>query len=93
MYNRYIPGNNGIYQRQVMDDPCCDAPAPASSEPCEQSAPSCDRTSARHPLTVADSLDLGDLLLLCVLLLLLLDADQNDMLSLFITAAAFILIQ
>lgn len=95
MYNRYIPGNNGIYQRQIVEDPQQEIPCADSQNTCETPP---ETHTASSPFGCQSQgfwggLDLGDVLLLCVILLLLLDADQDDMFSLLITAAAFILLQ
>lgn len=93
MYNRYIPGNNGVYQRQVVEDSHPEPPCPAPPEPCESPSEPRSPSPGCQSQNFLAGLDLGDVLLLCVILLLLLDADQDDMLSLLITAAAFILFQ
>ena len=95
MYNRYIPGNNGIYQRQIVEDPqqkssCADSQNTYEAPPETHTTSSSSGCQSQGFLA---GLDLGDVLLLCVILLLLLDADQDDMFSLIITAAAFILLQ
>ncbi len=93
MYNRYIPGNNGIYQRQVVEEPHPEASCPVPPPPCEAPPENCTPSPACQSQGLFAGLDLGDVLLLCVILLLLLDADQDDMLSLLIMAVAFILFQ
>ncbi len=91
MYNRYIPGSNGTYERQIMEEPvikpeampAAPIPAPAKTETAQQQRkPS--QTSSAGP-------DLGDLLLLCIILLLLIDSDENDLLSAIILAGALFL--
>ena len=91
MYNRYIPGTNGVYERQIVREPDrkpasdpCPKEISAETNPVRESA-----TAHSSPVSVP-ALDIGDLLLLCILLLLLLDSDQDDILSILITAAAFL---
>lgn len=93
MYNRYIPGNNGIYQRQVVEEPHPKSSCPVPPPPCEAPPENCTPSPTCQSQGLFAGLDLGDVLLLCVILLLLLDADQDDMLSLLIMAVAFILFQ
>lgn len=84
MYNRYIPGTNGHYQCNPVEQPCLkppeQKPEPAPPPP-KQTLPS------------GSGPDLGDLLLLCVVLLLLLDSEDEDLSTLLITAAAFLFLQ
>lgn len=94
MYNRYIPGTNGAYQRSVIQEsrsepgPCIPKPpisVPKSDDTCAiplKEQPVVNRKSA--------GIDLGDLLLLCVVLLILLDCEQEDTLPILLTAAAFL---
>ena len=91
MYNRYIPETNGVYKRQVIEE--CHAPAPHAPLP-EGSAPiqTISQSAGRSPAKNNPVLDLGDLLLLCIILLILLDADPDDQLSIFIAAIAVFLI-
>lgn len=95
MYNRYIPGNNGIYQRQIIEEAHQETSCADPQNTCEAhtEAHTTSSSSGCHSQGFLTGLDLGDVLLLCVILLLLLDADQDDMFSLIITAAAFILLQ
>ena len=90
MYNRYIPDSNGIYERHSV-------PEPESKEHfappllLQEASKSCEK---RH---IDDNnrfgMDLGDLLLLCIVLLLLIDSDGDDKLPLLIMAAAFVFLQ
>lgn len=96
MYNRYIPGTNGVYERRTVHEPRQTADncslAPSQEEPHEQAAcvkPVQPRRSSHGGL----SLDTGDLLLLCIVLLLMIDSDGDDILPLMITAAAFLFMQ
>ena len=94
MYNRYVPGNDGIYRRQTVataEPTTCMKQEPLT-ETCE------DRTEIaqqhRRPCqNRSDSFDLGDLLLLCIIGLLLVDSEEEDNLPLLITAAAILFLQ
>ena len=80
MYNRYIPSADGTYRRETVAQsaaPCPDAKAPA-------------RGGLSLPRL---QLDAGDLLVLAILLLLLIDGDGDDPLSSLIAIAAFLLLQ
>lgn len=94
MYNRYVPGHDGTYHRKTVIEPdpvLCD-----KNNERIQSPEAC--TSARNQQQLpcrnaSESFDLGDLLLVCIVLLLLLDCDEEDGLSLIVMAAAFLLLQ
>ena len=94
MYNRYIPGTNGIYQRHtVADHP---KPIPTQTPNLEISCPAEPERTQQHPnhrQTGPLGLDWGDLLLVCIVLLLLVDSEEDDMLPILIMAAAFVLLQ
>ena len=96
MYNRYVPGSNGVYERKIVEDPPLRPQPPAAPPPEQQeSAP----TVCSSPVHTAPrqspmaNLDLGDLLLLCIVLLLLLDAQDEDMLTVIVTVVAFLFLQ
>ena len=93
MYNRYIPGTNGVYERQIIQEqdrkPASD---PCQKEVSAETNPIRERATALSSPVSVPALDLGDLLLLCILLLLLLESDQDEFLSILITAAAFLLL-
>ena len=97
MYNRYIPGTGGVYERRIMqepkkDPPCPDpAPEPEPEPPCRETVP--ERREQSGPLGGPFQMDLGDLLLLCIILLLLIDDDGEDWTTILITAVAFLLLQ
>ncbi len=97
MYNHYIPGSAGVYERRTVEEPKKDLPCPPFPKPepepeppCEQ--PECVRREQPAQTGGPFSIDLGDLLLLCIVLLILLDCDGEDHTSLLITAAAFLLL-
>ena len=95
MYNRYIPGQNGVYQRQIVPE---SKPEP-KLEPVQSSAPisefrqtkSSGRTS--HPFSFSrllpQTLETGDLLVLLILLLILVDGETEDPLPILLMIAAF----
>ena len=92
MYNRYIPGSNGIYERHEVPSPTQKQhpmPSPVQSEVNCESETKQAQIGYRPQQT--QQFDPGDLLLLCIILLILLDADEEDPLLLIIAAAAFIL--
>ena len=89
MYNRYIPGTNGIYERQSIPEPVRSAPTP---EPQLCQTGELPKEPERiKPCSTGP--DLGDLLLLCIILLLMVDSEQEDLTSILITAAAFLFLQ
>ncbi len=94
MYNRYIPGTNGIYQRHTVPDQpkivSTEAPKLEISHPCETERAQ-QQPVHRQPGPL--NLDWGDLLLVCIVLLLLIDSEEDDMLPILIMAAAFVLLQ
>lgn len=91
MYNHYVPGSSGIYQRTIVEEPKKDLPCPKSPEPLPPKQPS----QQERPVSTGGPfhMDLGDLLLLCVVLLLWIDSEEEDWTALLITAAAFLLSQ
>ena len=94
MYNRYIPGSNGVYERRSVPErsgtsfPAHDT---VSVHTCENStADVCTQQPCGKPDTLLKGLDVGDLLLICIVILLFLDSEEDDMLPLLIAAAAFL---
>ena len=91
LYNRYTPGTNGVYQRQTIRDAECrtaELPERVTEKPPAPAIPvSCQTNSKTKTMS---GMDLGDLLLLCIVLLLSLDSGEEDLQSLLITAAAFL---
>lgn len=98
IYNRYIPGANGSYQRQTVEEQRRHTPSELPEQAaCERKEIACEsedrqQRNAFGPQRQPARLDLGDLLLLCIVLLLLIDSEEDDMLSVLITAAAFLLL-
>ena len=91
MYNRYVPGHDGVYLRKTVEDTTpvinCEM-----TEPPEQ--PRVKTVQQQKPCrNTSDGFDLGDLLLLCIVILLLVDSDEDDSFPLLIMAAAFLFLQ
>ena len=86
IYNRYIPGTNGVYQCQQIS-------VPTPKETKSEHAPHCNEDK-KKPVneSLKSGIDLGDVLLLCIVILLLLESDGDDILSIIITIAAFLFI-
>ena len=94
MYNRYIPGSNGIYERKSVPEkinitPPCDAVPVCARDDSRKDV--CTQQAYTKPGPPLKGLDIGDLLLICIVLLLLVDSEEEDVLPLLITAAAFLL--
>lgn len=92
MYNRYVPGHNGNYERFTVVDRC---PIP-QKEPHDQN-PTChpqtetaQQQACSHRKSLFD-FDLGDLLLLCIVILLAIDSDEDDLFPILIMAAVFLM--
>lgn len=90
MYNRYIPGSNGIYERKTVITP------QETKTECQQVQPtqtpaSCVETPSQQTnccrKLFSQGLDIGDILLLCIILLLMVDSEEEDALPLLIAAA------
>ena len=95
MYNRYVPGHNGVYERITVSDFV--SQRQSSVEPAAET-PSCEpeeKTKQQHSPREArqSGPDLGDILLLCIVMLLLIDSDEEETIPLLIMAAAFLLQQ
>ena len=98
MYNRYIPGSNGVYERQLVQEPPKKEHTEGRIKPVQQpnvlkeeSRPKHHSTASASPLPVG--LDAGDLLLLCIILLIIIDSEQDDLSGILLTAAAFLFLQ
>lgn len=92
MYNRYIPGTNGVYERRSVQETECSKPTTYHENTPEikfSQHDITDKTCCRNK-SVSSGLDTGDLLVLCILLLLLIDSDEEDVLPIIITAVAFL---
>ncbi len=96
MYNRYIPGSNGVYERRTVHEHQSKSEQcslPTSTEPPEEQVCCSPAVQAKRRNFGGLSLDTGDLLLLCIVLLLMIDSDGDDLLPLLITAAALLFMQ
>ena len=93
MYNRYVPGNDGIYRRQTV------LPAEPVYEKketlpeCCKENPEIAQQQRRPGRNHAEGFDLGDLLLLCIIGLLLVDSEEEENLPLLLIAAAILFLQ
>ena len=94
MYNRYVPGHDGNYKRQTVADApiICQKPEVPRPIVCEEKAEIAQQQKP-NVRSVSGGFDLGDLLLLCIVVLLLIDCDEEDSFPLLIMAAAFLLLQ
>ena len=90
MYNRYIPDSNGVYERHSVLEPEQRKvfTPPALLQETEKKCSEAPVNQSNH-----FGMDFGDLLLLCIVLLLLIDSDGDDKLPLIIMAAAFMFLQ
>lgn len=101
VYNRYIPGADGRFQRTVVEKPCpppapeppaeCAPPQPPTPKPPMQASCTGKNGSFLQSL-LPQGFDTGDLLILLILLLLLIDGDEDDTVSVLLTFAAFLLL-
>ena len=87
IYNRYIPGSDGIYKRHSVSIP--DNQTPNSSPKTPQPQSESDSPHRNSPTGI----DLGDILLLCIVILLICESEGNDTLSIIAAIAAFYFIQ
>ena len=92
MYNRYIPGSNGIYQKHSINipDPEPETFCKAITEPCEQAKEPTRKQACRNQ---SRGWDLGDILLLCIVVLLLIDSEEGEMMPILIAVAAYLFLQ
>ena len=92
MYNRYIPGSNGIYHKHSINipDPEPDASCKEITEPCEQPKEHGCKQVCRSQ---SRGWDLGDILLLCIVVLLLIDSEEGEMMPILIAVAAYLFLQ
>ncbi len=97
MYNRYVPGSNGLYQRhRVADTPALCPPQEPVREVVRAACPDETERAQQQPIVRQSGLfgmDWGDVLLLCIVLLLLVDSEEEDTLPILIMAAALVLLQ
>lgn len=94
MYNRYVPDAAGVYRpTRVEDVPPPPPVQPPVPPPVPEAPPLPVRQDAGGLLSrlLPRSIDTGDLLTLLILLLLAVDGEEEDSLSVLLTAAAFLL--
>ena len=91
MYSRFTPGPDGVYRRQSIASP----PAPPQEPPqtpqiSAPPAPPAPTPSLKQRISalLPGDLDVGDVLVLLVGILLLIDAEE-DLQTILITLAAF----
>ena len=96
VYNRYIPQPDGTYLRMdVQPQQTTAAPEPQPAAPCAQPLPPAPCARAEGGFLsrlLPRGADTGDLLVIAILLLLLVDSDTDDPLPVILTLAAFILL-
>lgn len=91
MYSRFTLGPDGSYQRKQVPGPSSPAPKPeAPPNLPAKSEPAAATLRSRLTQLLPQELELGDVLVLLVTLLLLVDAEE-DFQSILITAAAYFL--
>lgn len=90
MYNRYIPDENGTFHHTVVEDAPPPMPAPAAPPPPPMMPPPPEPGGGILSL-FGGRLDLGDVMLLLILLLMINDCEQADLPSLLIVAAVYLL--
>ena len=96
LYNRYVPGHNGSYERITVSEPArqsCDQPEPTAEK--SSDGPPIEMTKQQHQSKGPQlyGLDLGDILLLCIIILLLIDSNEEETMPLLIMTAALLLQQ
>lgn len=104
VYHRYIPKPNGTYERQVVEDrrepvqPVIQAAAVQPAEPAEPCCETCPKRETRQKegsflrRLLPKGMGSDDLLILAILLLLLVDCNEDDMLTVLVTIGAFLLL-
>ena len=97
MYNRYVQGQNGTYERYSVPD-VSETRKPVSNEPVDNCEEQREKTEIAQQQNCHDhkslfGMDLGDLLLLCIVILLVIDCDEDDYFPILIMAAAFLMQQ
>jgi len=90
IYNRYIPGSNGIYKREIIKDThttgAVSSPVTSFEKKTEP-----DSVAETNTTRAIFNPDLGDILLLCIAVLLIIDGDGEDSLLPIIAAAILFL--
>ena len=103
MYNRYVPDAAGVYRQTTVETvpdvpdapqpplppPAC--PAPPPPPPALAAEPGRRSLSGLLERFLPRGMDTGDLLVLLILILLAVDGEEEDSLSVILTIAAFLL--
>ena len=103
MYNRYVPDAAGVYRQTTVESvpdvpdapqpplppPACPAPPPPPPVPAAE--PGRRSLSGLLERFLPCGMDTGDLLVLLILILLAVDGEEEDSLSVILTIAAFLL--
>ena len=103
MYNRYVPDAAGVYRQTTVETvpdvpdapqpplppPAC--PAPPPPPPALAAKPGRRSLSGLLERFLPRGMDTGDLLVLLILILLAVDGEEEDSLSVILTIAAFLL--
>lgn len=103
MYNRYVPDAAGVYRQTTVETvpdvpdapqpplppPACPAPPPPPPAPAAE--PGRRSLSGLLERFLPRGMDTGDLLVLLILILLAVDGEEEDSLSVILTIAAFLL--
>lgn len=103
MYNRYVPDAAGVYRQTTVETvpdvpdapqpplppPACPVPPPPPPVPAAE--PGRRSLSGLLERFLPRGMDTGDLLVLLILILLAVDGEEEDSLSVILTIAAFLL--
>ena len=96
MYNRYIPSSDGTYQRKIVQSstevPKAEKPPAKAEQVAATIQPSCPAPNQKSKLSFPQ-LDTGDILVLLILLLILIEGEDADPLSVLITLGVFLFLQ
>ena len=89
MYSRFTPGPDGVYQRRQVYAP----PSAPTAEPkqAQSAVPAPPSLKQRLNAILPGNLELGDVLVLLIALLLLIDGEEDTQ-TLLIAMAAFFLL-
>ena len=103
MYNRYVPDAAGVYRQTTVEtvpdipDTPPQPPVQPAAPPLPPPPPALAAEPGRRSLSsllerfLPRGMDTGDLLVLLILILLAVDGEEEDSLSVILTIAAFLL--
>ena len=103
MYNRYVPDAAGVYRQTTVEtvpdipDTPLQPPVQPAAPPLPPPPPALVAEPGRRSLSgllerfLPRGMDTGDLLVLLILILLAVDGEEEDSLSVILTIAAFLL--